>query len=216
MEQVLSPQDARLLEGLRAGDEAAQWAAAPAGDDRVDALRRVGSDRVSEDVGHHALRSNTSGENNVALGSGAVILLVVVLAVAGVFSGSGGTSASTTTTSAGGLSEKAAALLTRTSSRPVRASTSSTILWGAVASARSAGTAKAAPSAAAISGSRTATLAYDAFGRLSSMAAETTASYGYDSMGLRVSRSDRRFVWDPAGAKPRGTPGRGPARHDLK
>src|SRR5205823_5034833 len=54
-----------------------------------------------------------------------------------------------------------------------------------------------------ISGSRTAKLGYDPFGRLSTMAAETTAFYRYDSMGLRVARSDRRFVWDPAGTRPR-------------
>src|SRR6266508_864444 len=60
-------------------------------------------------------------------------------------------SISCTVNSPNGLSENAAALLTRTSSRPTRASTSSTILWGAVASARSAGTANAAPPAAAIS-----------------------------------------------------------------
>jgi YD repeat-containing protein len=58
-----------------------------------------------------------------------------------------------------------------------------------------------------ISGSRTATFSYDAFGRLTNVADQNNTSYGYDSTGLRTARrdssGDRRYLWDPSGAKPR-------------
>jgi YD repeat-containing protein len=56
----------------------------------------------------------------------------------------------------------------------------------------------------AISGSSTASFGYDPFGRLTSAGAgDTATSYGYDFTGLRASRNDRRYLWDPAGAQPR-------------
>lgn len=56
----------------------------------------------------------------------------------------------------------------------------------------------------AVSGSRTAAFGYDPFGRLTSAGSgDATTLYGYDSTGLRASREDRRYLWDPAGARPR-------------
>jgi YD repeat-containing protein len=55
----------------------------------------------------------------------------------------------------------------------------------------------------AVRGPHAAAAQYDAFGRLQSFAAGNTAFYSYDAGGLRVTRSDRRLVWDIAGARPR-------------
>ena len=58
-----------------------------------------------------------------------------------------------------------------------------------------------------ITGSLSATAAYDPFGRLASFTAAHTTTYTYDGTGLRVVRTvdgvDRRFVYDISGARPR-------------
>jgi YD repeat-containing protein len=55
----------------------------------------------------------------------------------------------------------------------------------------------------AIQGASNVKLAYDAFGRLQSLAGDASGSYSYDSTGLRVSRNDRRLVYDLSGDRPR-------------
>jgi len=54
-----------------------------------------------------------------------------------------------------------------------------------------------------IEGGRNIKFAYDAFGRLQSLAGDASGSYSYDSTGLRVSRNDRRLVYDLSGDRPR-------------
>jgi YD repeat-containing protein len=58
-----------------------------------------------------------------------------------------------------------------------------------------------------ITGSQNVTPGYDAFGRLATFSAAHATAHTYDSTGLRVVRTvdgtDRRFVYDLAGARPR-------------
>jgi YD repeat-containing protein len=54
-----------------------------------------------------------------------------------------------------------------------------------------------------MAGASNVTLAYDAFGRLQSLAGDATGSYGYDATGLGTIRNDRRLVYDLSGDRPR-------------
>ena len=54
-----------------------------------------------------------------------------------------------------------------------------------------------------VQGSRNLTLTYDAFGRLQGVSGDATTSYSYDAMGLRVTRNDRRYVYDLSSGSPR-------------
>jgi YD repeat-containing protein len=55
----------------------------------------------------------------------------------------------------------------------------------------------------AIQGPLNIKLSYNTFGPLQNLSGDATASYGYDSIGLRSIRNDRRLVYDLSGDRPR-------------
>ncbi len=56
---------------------------------------------------------------------------------------------------------------------------------------------------ASLQGAHNVNFAYDAFGRLQSLAGDSGGIYSYDPAGLRVARNDRRYLYDLSGARPR-------------
>ena len=58
-------------------------------------------------------------------------------------------------------------------------------------------------SLSAVQGAHNITFAYDPFGRLQSLAGDSGGVYAYDLSGLRVSRNDRRYLYDPSATRPR-------------